>query len=117
MIDTSAWKEFHLYDIFDIDMENLKEKACAVIGKHMGEMYYEFMCKEKNDYEKGLKPKTSKFFDGELKEDVDTEIYKCGEAVKDIEGYVVNHSRRREVLSDPTVGEKFLSMAKNMDKL
>lgn len=103
--------------IFDIDMEDLREKACAVIGKQMGEMYYEFMCKEKNDYEKGLKPKTSKFFEGDLEDYVDTEVYKCGEAVKDIEGYIVSHFRRREVLSDPTIGEKFLSMAKNMDKL
>lgn len=103
--------------IFDIDMTDLKEKACAVVGQHMGEMYCEFMMKEKNDYEKELKPRTSKFFEGELKEGVDTSIYKCGEAVKDIEGYVENHFRRREVLSDPTVGEKFLNMAKNMDRL
>jgi hypothetical protein len=103
--------------IFDINMEDLKEKACAVIGKQMGEMYYDFMCKEKNDYEKHLKPETSKFFDGELEEYVDIEVYKCGEAVKDIERYVENHFSRREILSDPTIGKKFLSMAKNMDKL
>lgn len=103
--------------IFDIDMADLKEKACAVIGQHMGEMYCEFMMKEKNDYEKGLKPKTVKFFEGDLKEDVDIDTYKCGEAVKDIEGYIESHFRRREVLSDPTIGDKFLSMAKNMDKL
>jgi hypothetical protein len=103
--------------IFDINMEDLKEKACAVIGKQMGEMYYDFMCKEKNDYEKHLKPETSKFFDGELEEYVDIEVYKCGEAVKDIERYVENHFSKREILSDPTIGKKFLSMAKNMDKL
>ena len=53
----------------------------------------------------------------ELKEDVDTDTYKCGEAVKDIEGYIESHFRRREVLSDPKIGEKFLFMAQNMDKL
>lgn len=103
--------------IFDIDMEDLKEKACAVVGREMGEMYYDYMSNEKKKYEKKLKPMTSKFFEGEITSGIDTDVYKCGEATKDIESYVIKNIRRRDVLSDPMIGEKFLTMAENMHRL
>ena len=103
--------------MFDIDMEDLKEKACAVVGREMGEMYYDYMSNEKKKYEKKLKPMTSKFFEGEITSGIDTDVYKCGEATKDIESYVIKNIRRRDVLSDPMIGEKFLTMAENMHRL
>lgn len=103
--------------ILEIDMEDLKEKACAVIGETIGEKYYDFMCKEKSDFEKKSKPKISKFFEGELKELVNTKTYTCEEAVKDIEAYIKTNLGKVKILSDPMINEKLLFMTKNLERL
>lgn len=102
-------------DIFDIDNEELKNKAQAVVGKEIGEAYAEYMAEQKKLYGSGSKPKTKRFFTGDI-DKIDTEKYRCGEATKDIESYIKSHYKREDALEDKSIGLAFLTMAKTLDK-
>lgn len=103
--------------ILELDMEDLREKACAVIGKTIGNAYADFMEKRSAGYAKKSRPKTEKFFMGDITGEVKTDSYKCDEAVKDIQKYVESHFRKRDLLVIDGIGDKFLTMAENLDKL
>lgn len=103
--------------IFEIDMEDLREKACAVIGKTIGNAYADFMESRKGSYEKKTRPKTVRFFEGDITGEVKTDVYKCEEACKDIQKFIEGHYRRRDLLVIENIGDMFLNMAQNLDKL
>lgn len=104
--------------IFEIDMDDLRDKACGVIGKEIGNAYVDFMLERKKKYESGSKPKTRIFFNSILKDgEVDPEKYKRGEALPYIAEYVRNNFGSRHVLTDPDTDNMLYNMAVNLDNI
>lgn len=102
--------------IFDLDMDDLEEQACAVIGDEIGKEYGIFMRKQKKLYFSGERPKPIEFFEHEI-DKIDTKAYSVSEATKDIAKYVeLNYSKNSVKNGDKTIGVKFYTMAKNVDK-
>lgn len=101
-------------DIFDINMDRLRDKACAVIGNKIGNEYVDYM--EDLKLKRFSKPKTSKFFTNDMNK-IDTNSYTCNEAVKDIEQYIKSNYTRDDIIKGgESIGIDFLNMAKNVDK-
>lgn len=103
--------------IIELDMKKLRRKAKAIIGNEIGDAYVDYMEDIKQKYISDAKPKTKSFFYDDI-DSIDTSKYGVGEMLKDVLQYINNHFSERivSISTSTEVGEKFLRMAKNVDK-